>query len=269
MSEELDSLNKIGAQRIHEATHISRKHVESILNEDLEDMTKVQYLGFLSILEREFSLDLSGLKNRAVDYYKENEKGSNDKNNVKVFAPYKKEKNLTLVYIILAVVIFASFFFFSEFSQSKAPEVIKVDNSAIESAKYNLSTKVVPIENNSSVDDANKSQEIKTDKIESEATSETKSETLSFKIIPKYRVWLGYIDLETHKKQQKTFLDEFDLDADKDYILAFGHGYITFDINGEKREYKNYQDVRFSYINSELKEITLEEFKTLNKGDKW
>ena len=91
----------------------------------------------------------------------------------------------------------------------------------------------------------------------------------SFTIKPKIKVWLGYVDLNTHKKYQKTFEDEFSLDPSKDWLLAFGHGHVNILINGVKKEYKIKKNVRFFYKDGELKEISLEEFKELNKGDRW
>ena len=80
---------------------------------------------------------------------------------------------------------------------------------------------------------------------------------------------MGYVDLDTHKKYQKTFKDEFDLDPTKDWLLAFGHGHINIEIDGVIKKYKIRKNVRFSYIDGKLEEISLEEFKRLNKGSRW
>lgn len=272
MTEALAKLREIGIQQIHEDTHISRQHVESILDEDLDDLTKVQLLGFLSILEREYSVDLSELRSKAQEYYIDNESIELEDGNVKVFTPPKKR--LTPIYIILVIAVFVAFFYFDEFSKTKSPEIIKVDNSAIESATSNISIKIDGLENNTSSNDTNISEkpvsrsEVTKIEVTEDELLKTENETTSLKIIPKYRVWLGYIDLETHKKSQKTFSDEFELETDKDYILVFGHGYISIDINGQVNDYRK-KEVMFSYIDSKLQEISLEEFKALNKGDRW
>jgi len=94
-------------------------------------------------------------------------------------------------------------------------------------------------------------------------------EIISFKIIPTHEVWLGYIDLETYEKGQKIFLDEFSLDPSKDWLLAFGHGHISIEINGIIKKYEIKKNVRFLYKNRELKEVNYEEFKSLNRGSGW
>ena len=260
MSEGYKALKEIGAQKIHEATHISKVHVEAVLHDSFDGMSKVQLFGFISILEREYAVDLSDLKNKAIEYFDENKEDYDDKESVKALLSSKKKINLTLFYIAIVVVIFASFMLLNiNSSQGEVSEVIKVDNSAIESAKNNLSTVVV-------VDTA-KSEDINSSVAEEEPQKE--KEIRSFKIIPNIEVWLGYIDLQTYKRHQKIFENEFDLDPSKDWLLAFGHGHINIEINGVIKEYKIKKNVRFVYKNGELKQIDFEEFKSLNRGSKW
>ena len=58
MSEGFEKLKKIGAQKIYEKTHIARANVEYILSKSFDKLPKVQFRGFISILERDYGLDL-------------------------------------------------------------------------------------------------------------------------------------------------------------------------------------------------------------------
>ena len=71
MSDALLKLRDLGAQKIHDDTHILIRHIEDVLNERYENLTRVQFLGFISILEREYLIDLSSLKSAANSYYNE------------------------------------------------------------------------------------------------------------------------------------------------------------------------------------------------------
>ncbi len=62
MGEGLERLKDIGAQKIYEATHISRKNVETIFTKRYEGMSKVQLFGFLTILEREYKVNLDEIR---------------------------------------------------------------------------------------------------------------------------------------------------------------------------------------------------------------
>lgn len=52
VNEGFEKLGTIGAQKINEKTHISKYHVQALLHNNFDDMTKIQFLGFVSILER-------------------------------------------------------------------------------------------------------------------------------------------------------------------------------------------------------------------------
>jgi len=80
---------------------------------------------------------------------------------------------------------------------------------------------------------------------------------------------MGYIDLQTYKKYQKLFKDEIELDPNKEWLLSLGHGNVSFEINGELKEFNSKKNMRFIYKDSKLKEINLKEFMQLNKGSRW
>ena len=248
MSDGFDKLKSIGAQKIHEQTHIARHHMQALLHETFDDMNKIQFLGFISILEREYSVDLSELKANAEEFYAE--ETTKVQQETKVFVEPKKKKNLTLIYIAVVVLIFVIAVSFTLDESSNASIKVKehsIDNSAIENAKDNMSQNAsMPV-------------------VETEPVEIVKS----FKFISKSELWLGYIDLETYKKDQKLFKGEFALDPKKDWLLSLGHGYIKVEIDGVVTEFKEKLNMRLLYKDSKLSRINLREFKELNRGDRW
>jgi hypothetical protein len=289
MNEDFNKLKNIGAQKIHEETHISRANIQAFLHENFDSMSKVQFLGFISIFEREYGVNLDEVKSKGLEYFDENTPKTKEERTVDVFVPSKRKRNLALFYITIAVVIFVVFSYLNIFSINyKVLDVVNVDNSAIESAKNNLSIAVTEIKtddiNSSAIKEVNldnSTESNQADKvkkvIEAKKVIEVNEikkpqqpkEIVSFKIIPTNKVWLGYIDLATYKQGQKLFLDEFPLDPNKDWLLSFGHGYISIEVNGIIKKFKNPRNLRFSYTNGELKEINIKEFKALSKGSKW
>jgi len=260
MSEDFQKLKSIGVQKIHETTHIARSHIEAILSENFEGMGSVQLLGFISIFEREYGLDLNELKSKAREYFSAQKPVQESVKEVKIFAASKKKRELTLLYMLAGAAVVITLLYFA----SRAPQ------SEALAPKEEL-TALVQDENNDSVSDNNSSQEssMESTGVEEELKVEPEVKPLSFKIIPKTKVWLGYIDLADYKKSQTTFSDELELDPAKNWLLSFGHGHIKIEINGEIKEYKDPRTMRFSYIDSELKEIGFEEFKSLNRGSGW
>jgi len=281
MTECCETLRAIGAQKIHEDTHISKLHVQAVIDENFESMKKVQFLGFLSILEREYDLDLSVLKTNGLGFFEENLGGEQE--NSKVFVAPKKEKRSKPFYLTLLLTIFAVGAYVTlEMSStkngiiadSKENKIIEEVKKTIESEK---ATKIVAqLENN--VSDANvtvldlnetanddlnetKSLEVK--------LQETKEEPKSFKIIAKSKVWVGYVEVSSNRKYQKTVSDELSLDGMKEWIFVFGHSHVKLEVNDEDFTFESKGNLRLWYKDGELKQISSEEFKSLNKGRKW
>ncbi|ABB45181.1 hypothetical protein Suden_1907 [Sulfurimonas denitrificans DSM 1251] len=310
MSSGIDKLKKIGIQKIHENTHISRLHVEAILQENFEDMhNKVQLGGFLSILEREYNVDLSDLKIKVKNHFEDIAKYSQlEPSKTNLFLADRRKNKLTFFYIALGITLFVLFAYLStDITQEEL--LSKEESSKIEPTAQNKALPTL-VENNLSVTDKNSTSfdknESKVEEIEEvikektqepikETTQQKPQETIkkeeikeeikevsqakvapeqeskgkSLKIIPKSKVWIGYIDLSSGKKYQKVSSEELSLDSTKDWLLAFGHGHLDIESNGKLQKYETVKNLRFVYKNAEIRELNVDEFKELNSGNIW
>jgi len=311
-----EKLKEIGAQKIHEKTHITKQHVQAVLHESFENINRVQFIGFISILEREYEIELDDLKAKGLAYFKEESSRLDSidfaENTKNIFIYPKKKRNLTPLYITIILLIFAVAAYFSLTplsSISKSLNIQQIDNSAIENAKNNITSMQQEAVNdeNGSILDTNSSEKdnisihfTEPKIIESEITetkiidtkviepNSTKTEIIeqktveqkidqeevteiikSFKIFPKAKLWLGYIDLQTFKKYQNVSSDKFDLDPNRDWLLSLGHGHVDIEINGEIKKFKDRKNIRLLYKDGKLTKIDFEKFKSLNKGSGW
>ena len=245
-----EQLQKIGAQKLHEDTHIPKEHARGLIEADFSNMNKIQFVGFISILEREYGIDLERLKEKGLAYFEENQQDFTIAK--KLFIPKSKKKSFTKLYIVAAVAIFLAVLFFNyNPSEEIVAPAVKVDNANIQKATTAIAPKIEQV----MLDEAEKEEE--------------KRLSATLKILPKDLLWVGYIDLETGKKRQKTFTDELDLDPHKHWLLTLGHGNVDFEINGEIISYQTPKNLRFEYKDGRLRKIYAEEFTRLNKGEKW
>ena len=267
MSNNLQKLKEIGIQKIHEQTHISRKHTEALLNEDFAELNKIQFLGFVSILEREYELQLDELRESGISYFAQTDDAQAAPK--KLFLTPKKKKSHTKIYLFLVVLVFAGVVFYTtSLHQNKLKNYEKNDTS--------ISLAVVEESNNSETNGTyTVTTELNTteDKPVLEKPQEPKKEVVtvekSLKIIPRRKLWMGYMDLDTGTKKQKLFSGAFTLDPGKRWLLFLGHGNVDFDINGKITKFYTKKNIKLLYENSKLKKVDFEEFKRLNKGDKW
>lgn len=260
MSEELDLLREIGAQKIYEDTHISLKHVQSVIHESFEGLTKVQFLGFISILEREYEQDLSVLKANGLKYF--NDESFRGPEHSSVFIETKKAKKPTLIYILIALFVFVIVAYIS--IQSTPPTEVseQIDNSTIESVQKNLDPIVVD-ENISTLNS------IQVDENLTVPEEEVVEVIPSLKIIAKSKLWIGYIDRKEEIKKQTVIKKSLELDPSKEWLLSLGHGNVDIVINGVIQEFKTAKNLRLLYKNGELKQLTVRDFKILNEGRVW
>ncbi|WP_457744892.1 hypothetical protein [Sulfurimonas sp.] len=264
MSDALNKLKEIGAQKIHEDTHIPIEHIQAILYESFDGLTSIQYMGFISILERDYNLDLSDVKSNAMIYFDEKKKALPIADDG-IFAVPSKTKNLTFVYIIIALFIFGAALYYTIDSADKTTN----ENKLVDVV---LQKEIDKVKETPALFDINQTQqEQNITKIEEKkpVIPEVIVTNEPIKIMPRSKVWLGYIDVQTNKKYQKTFSDELDLDSKKEWLLIFGHGYIDVMINGEKIKFSDKNRLRLLYKDGSLKKITADEFKQINRGHTW
>jgi len=256
MSEALDRLKDIGAQKIYEDTHIPVEHVQEILYESFDGLNKIQFVGFISILEREYGEDLSAVRASGIGYFDEKNPPNEAITNDAMFKPSSKKKNLTLIYIIFAIILLAIAIFYTMQSAGKTLQSSTKENKIIQKVQKNIVVDVNRSENDSNVSEPQKIREPK-------AVAHT------LQIIARTKVWLGYIDVATDRKYQKTFEGAFNLDPSKEWLFYFGHGYIDVVLDGKKEVFNSNKTLRLHYQDGNITKISLDDFKKLNRGSTW
>ncbi len=268
MDDKLEKLQELGAQKIYEDTHIPIKHVQAILHSSFEGFSKVQFLGFISIIEREYSLNLEEIRQSGEDFFVD-KKISGENSSLFVSQKNSQKNSKTLLYSFF---VFFVFLIVLTFNYISSPEVsqdtMSVDNTIIDSIKKDIIVErnVTKRENNSTTIEPEIILE-ENQKVVIETPVEDVDH--SFEIVAKTKVWFGYIDMQTHKHYQKTLKGSIDLDPNKNWLLIFGHGHINMFVDSKAKKFKTYNNIRFLYRDGELTAISKKEFKKLNRGHSW
>ncbi len=264
----LEKLREIGVEKIHDQTHIARKFVEDILNEKYFSMNKIQFAGFVSIIERDYNMDLHELI-EAYNARLKKENAEKDEPFVVSVQEGEKQENKKGIYIAASLaaagVLLAIFVFSSAVDEAplqapvnkveSEPVYDELNNSTIEEAKTNLTQ----LESGSAVLAAE----------EINATVEPVIQVSKFEIIPQSNLWIGIVDMDTFVRSQKLTSSPFELAADKEWLLVMGHGFVNFDVNGEEIRFKDAKKVWFAYENGKLTKLSRREFKEKNRGKAW
>jgi len=123
-------LEENSAKAISKKTNISESNIEALLAGDFDKLKKVKTLGFISILEREYKADLSALKKEALSYYDQ----YNADESVTLGLPIteeKKGKSKWLLLLVLALLAYASWYFFTQFDKKQLSQLLPFSEEKI------------------------------------------------------------------------------------------------------------------------------------------
>jgi phosphate starvation-inducible protein PhoH len=269
MNEDFEKLQLLGAQKIYEQTHITRVNVEHILSKSFDQLDKVKFYGFLSILEREYSLNLEPLKQEYDAYLEAHYEDEDDLSEMTYEIQIKKKKRLQKIMLAVIVLIGVVSFIYLLFArlEKKTEQPLIINNTQIDKA-----AKLIDNNNTKAVADLNSTNSLNTPQesnITAAPTVQKKSEATKLEFITTAKLWMGITDLGTGKQTQKVVQNSFELNATKDYLLILGHGMIRIDLGDKNITLPQRGKVWLLFKNGALKTLTHDQYKQLNKGKSW
>ena len=309
LEKELKKLEKIGVREISKATHIQEELISAILEKNFEKLLDCNTAGFIKILERDYSVDLSEFSEEFNKIKSETKttKTTIDRQIAKSNLQNHKKTNWK-IWILFALIL-AGFIVYFQFydlikkpideflhdkkvDYSNTPTINKAEETlvsvGVEVPKFDENdTLIVPekmfanLENNDTNNTATNALDLSiqmqnskfdtnlTDKNLTQSIDENSTLPAQITIIPSSKIWIGTIDLSTSKKWDAITSDNITLDLDKDWLVITGHGHFTIDKGVEKQELKEKEKVRIYIKDKNISFIDNKEFMRLNGGKGW
>jgi hypothetical protein len=264
-----DDLQTLGANVIHEQTHIARSKLELLLNKSFGDLTRVQFMGFISILEREYGIDLSSIRQEYDEFVQTHPDVVIQKESVILQAQSRSRQKWVLGGIAaISLLIIIGSLIQGRLSISPSEEVMQLSSANVEVVDEN--TTVVPLEINATeaiaIVEANITAANQELNVTSKSVTTIENAT---SIKPKAKVWIGMLDLTTGTKSQKITTDPIVLDKSKNTLYMFGHGRLEILTPEGTKTLKERNAVWFTYENGQLKQVNQQEFAAKNNGTVW
>ena len=147
-------LEENSIKSISQRTKISEDNLENLLARNFDVLMKIKTLGFISIIEREYKADLTALREEALTYYASHK----EDHSFSVAAPMEDEKrgkSKLFLLLMLALLGYASWYFFTQFDKKHLSGLIPFNSEQIlgntiaaeeEEVKENLSVEDLSIE---------------------------------------------------------------------------------------------------------------------------
>lgn len=270
----LEKLKVIGIEKIKEATNIDAGKIEDILEKRFEKIAPVRAKGFISMLEKEFALDLSSWLEEYHQFQAQNN-GSKEKQK-----PQRLQgQNHTLFWVACVGLLMVGggllYWISSKTPQSTSPQPLKslqTQEEVVEIIPPQESIEQEGVVIEEEVDKIAPMQEVRK-KLSEYGESifpqiPYNEENILF-ITANSPLWVGIINLDTQKRVSKT-KKEFEIPLDKQLLINIARGGFSVSLDDEEKVFGGYKPIYLIHTKEGgLKEITKEEFVLLNGGVEW
>lgn len=292
-------LEENSIKAVSQKTKIPEENLQDLLNADFDTLKKIKTLGFISILEREYQADLSALREKAMEYYRQNEEDSRFSVHVPLEEGRKKRSKLFKL-LALSILAYASWYFFTQFDQRHLSQLIpfmgdqtiedvtpsesdtekKQEDIAAELSIENLvidETKMDPvIEKAIEVVEVQRDAETaKTVEVEdvqgdTETAKTVEAEVQTVSIVPVGQLWFGVIELQTKKREHFTISQAYELDVEtKSWLLATSAAPFSLVQAEETRDFNDAQEHYFKIDKNGIQSLTRDEYISLGGWNQW
>jgi hypothetical protein len=262
-----EELQALDIASVHEQTHISRAKLELLFDKSFGEIKRMQFIGFVSILEREYDLDLTSLCNEYDAYHAAKREIANPVTpSSPILQAPKDPRKYWIAGAVSAIILLIIIASLTQKEVSTAPkeEAINLSTTALET-KEEFPVEKPAIEANVSVAPA-VSETNTSSTPEEEALTNFGKVTM---IKPISKVWVGMINVATGEKIQKITKDPIVLDSSKNWLISFGHGRLEMVTAQGTTRLNEGTVVWFSYQNGVLQQLSGEVFKSKNHGSNW
>ncbi|RDU72084.1 hypothetical protein [Helicobacter brantae] len=263
----LEKLKSIGAEKIREATRLDIGKIEDILEKRFEKIAPIRAKGFIKMLEKEFSLDLSIWLMEYNEFH--NQRGEK-KTEIK---GEQKGGNALFWAACVGLVLCGGGLLYWIYSQAPStshsssmptqqPQELVVQEEVIE---------VLPSQE--VLEEAPKVLEAPTKELSEYGESvfpniAYNEENILF-ITSDTPLWVGIVNLDTKKRVSKT-KKEFEIPLDKQLLLSIARGGFSASLDDEEKVFSGYKPIYLIHTKEGgLKQISKEEFILLNGGVEW
>ena len=263
---------KYSIEEISKKTKISPISLRFIRNKEFEKLPRAKFFGFLNIIEKEFKVDLSDLKEEYEHFNPQKQEEIKEQQSVQI---EKEKKNYLLFVLALILLLIGGYILYKTLhktsSNNEANTTIKQNFSTPKTNQNNI---ILKNENNNSISATNITDTNKTiinniTKKENNVTNnltqnkqlsltkiknETNNTAMKYKIIiiPHKLLWFKAINIDTNKTIQ--FLTSKEKILPKgNYYIKLGHGEETINYNNQTITPNTKKIVRILFKNGKYK----------------
>lgn len=269
-----EDLQALGTEKIHERTHISRDKVELVMSKSYAQIGRVQFMGYISILEREYDIDLSGIKQEYMEFCQNNPSMLMPKESVILQAnSNSKPKWIAAGTLLIALLIAGGYFLQGKMAAEPSDGVMNLTTSAMQVVEANDTNVTEMNETNETLpvvkNEVNQSVIKPVEPLTQPQPQQNNLPEQQTAIIPLFKVWYGIIDVASGKKIQGITGDPIVVNPAATTLIVLGHGKVELSTAEGKKMINEKNTVYFINEKGSLKQIPQQEFIERNGGKNW
>jgi cytoskeletal protein RodZ len=211
---------------INKRTRISPISIRFIKNREFDKLTRVKFIGFIRLIEKEFKVDLQELID---DYNAQTGFQRQPEETVQLKEP---KKHNTLILFILALILFllGAYLLYNKYNTPPS-NIIKTGNQT-ELTQYQTDEINYSDTNKTQAQNSQTKIEQDTNITENNTKEQTVSHPRTVIIIPNEKVWFKAVNTDNNKTEEYLTTHSKTL-IGPDWYVKFGHGNITI-LYGDK-----------------------------------
>ena len=142
-------LEEHSIKSINKRTKISENNIHALSQANFSSLKKIKCLGFISILEREYNIDLKSLRNSVNEYYGADFEEDNLSLNIP--ANHNKGNSKLFFFIIIGLIGYVTWHFLSKYDQSKLENLIPSFDTNLSVVPNEIDQNVSSVEENKDI----------------------------------------------------------------------------------------------------------------------
>jgi len=282
-------LEENGIKSVSQRTKISEDNLKSLANKNFDVIKKIKTLGFISIIEREYNVNLTPLREKAKEYYGDAREDQSLALSLSI-EEEKKGKSIFFILVVLLLLGYASWYFFTQFDKKMLSNMIpfmdedtlesfvgdkKVINDDIKDLSIGNATiahdlmELVPDVNNAHSktkikENKRRDSQVYMDKNSADASQILVREIVS--IVPVNRLQFTLINTDTHLEENFSIFGAYRLDVTKHgwLVSTSGESFLLQDGN-ETKEFNDEKKHYFKVDSSGVKNLSESDYARLAK----
>ena len=261
-------LEENSVKTISQKTKILESNLEALLAGKFDALQKTKALGFIAIIEREYNADLSAMRDEALEYYSLNKEDRSYRTRNYYLDEEKKGKSKLLILVVLGLLIYASWYFLTQFDKKNLSGLIPfIDEKTIENfinseeinttdtaADLSIAKVTVKEVEVAPVSKKEKEEEVASVNVSAlvESLVDESSETeivntlQSISIVPVNKLWFGLVNTENKEREHFSIDKAHALDVgEKSWLVATSSAPFSL-VQGDKTE--DFTDAKEHYF---------------------